>query len=227
MFPHEIESETNVGNKTVKRKVTLYGPFTVILGPNGAGKTQLMRGMRQNIKNFLQMKKKVRFLSAGRIGNLEEYRSNSEGISEPSYQSDRYGDLEDSKRRHEYETLKGDFQTLAVRPDILLKVRERLRKLFGRDLEIVWSAGSIKVYFSGIKSAKSYNASREASGLLHLAGLLSAIYDDDIGAILLDEPEVSLHPQLQAFLLRELAGVAGLPEQGSCPSSEHLALMAA
>lgn len=49
---------------------------------------------------------------------------------------------------------------------------------------------------------------------MHLVGILAALYDDDVGALLLDEPEVSLHPQLQAFLLKEIISVAGHPSAG-------------
>lgn len=56
-----------------------------------------------------------------------------------------------------------------------------------------------------------YSVTTEASGVLHLIGLLAALYDDEIGAILIDEPEISLHPQLQAFLLEEARNVAGDP----------------
>lgn len=56
-----------------------------------------------------------------------------------------------------------------------------------------------------------YSSGREASGLLHLVGILSALYDDEVGVLLIDEPEVSLHPQLQAFLLKEITRVAGIP----------------
>ena len=39
---------------------------------------------------------------------------------------------------------------------------------------------------------------------------LAALYDNDVGILLVDEPD-SLHPQLQAFLLREIQAVAGNP----------------
>ncbi|MFW2608594.1 AAA family ATPase, partial [Aliarcobacter butzleri] len=53
------------------------------------------------------------------------------------------------------------------------------------------------------------------SGLLHLVAMLSALYDDEVGCLLIDEPEVSLHPQLQSFLLSEIIKVAGAnTEQG-------------
>jgi predicted ATP-dependent endonuclease of OLD family len=91
-----------------------------------------------------------------------------------------------------------------------------LRKLFKRDIDMNWENSQLKVRFSAEGAgSRMYSAGREASGLLHLAGLLAAIYNDEIGMLLLDEPEVSLHPQLQAFLLREMAAVAGIPGEGN------------
>ena len=116
------------------------------------------------------------------------------------------------KQRHQIETISGDFHTLYKRPDILIKVQERLRKLFKRDIKIEWDSGFLKVFFLRVGASNTYYSSaREASGLLHLVGILSALYDDEVGVLLIDEPEVSLHPQLQAFLLKEITRVAGIP----------------
>jgi len=85
----------------------------------------------------------------------------------------------------------------------LIKVQERLRKLFKRDLIVEWDAGSLKVIFARLDDeSEPYSSGREASGLLHLVGILSALYDDEVGVLLIDEPEVSLHPQLQAFFAK-------------------------
>lgn len=162
------------------------------------------------------MEKKVRFLSAGRMGLLEQYRSDFDGQrSQPRYEEASFGSKRDTSRRHKTETLNGDFQTLSERADILIKVQERLRKLFKRDLIIEWDAGSLKVVFARLDTnSKPYSSGREASGLLHLVGILAALYDDEVGAILIDEPEVSLHPQLQSFLLNEIYSAAGHPSEG-------------
>ena len=156
----------------------------------------------------------VKFLSAGRIGTFEMFRSDYDGQrgGNPNYEQATLGGKKDINRRFNIETIVGGFQTLSVRGDILIKVRERLRKLFRRDIHIDWEQGRLKVNFSRIDNGtKAYSSAREASGLIHLVAILSTLYDNEVGAVLLDEPEVSLHPQLQAFLLREINKVAGDP----------------
>jgi hypothetical protein len=151
------------------------------------------------------------------MGMLEQFRSDYDGNrgGQPNYENATYGGKHEASRRHLMETLTGDFQTLAERADILIKIQERLRKLFKRDLLIEWDAGNLKIAFSRLDAdAKTYSSGREASGLMHLVGILAALYDDEVGALLLDEPEVSLHPQLQAFLLKEILSVAGHPAVG-------------
>src|SRR5690606_24279254 len=129
----------------------------------------------------------------------------------PRFDQAQFGDKASTSRRHNNETIQGDFGTLSARPDILIKVQERLRKLFKRDLTIDWDGGHLKVYFARVdqENNTNYSSAREASGLLHLVAILSALYDDEVGCLLIDEPEVSLHPQLQSFVLDEIYKVAG------------------
>ncbi|MEL0653403.1 AAA family ATPase [Pseudoalteromonas issachenkonii] len=215
-FPISIKANINSHSGNFSRDIELQGGLTVLIGPNGGGKTHLLRGLKQTLTSVTDGKK-VRFLSAGRMGLLEQYRSDYDGQrgSNPNYESASFGSKRDTSRRHKTETLNGDFQTLSERADILIKVQERLRKLFKRDLIIEWDAGTLKVVFARLDTtSKPYSSGREASGLLHLVGILAALYDDEVGAILIDEPEVSLHPQLQAFLLNEITNAAGHPSEG-------------
>jgi energy-coupling factor transporter ATP-binding protein EcfA2 len=216
MFPIELNANIESHNGNITRTISIRDGLTVLIGPNGSGKTHLLRA----IKNTLQPHsegKKVRFLSAGRMGMLEQHRSDFNGHQggRPSYNDANFGAKSDVARRHNIETLNGDFQTLSERADILVKVQERLRKLFKRDLIIEWDGGTLKVVFARLDNdTQPYSSGREASGLLHLVGILSALYDDEVGALLLDEPEVSLHPQLQAFLLNEIVEASGHPSEG-------------
>jgi hypothetical protein len=213
-FPFDLTVNLNqsgipgVTNKTIK----INGGVTTFLGPNGSGKTQLLRGLKNSLGNNANGKK-IRYVSAGRLGPMENFRSNYDGQrgAQPSFDSATFGDKSSTSRRHQTETILGDFGTLSERPDILIKVQERLRKLFKRDLTIDWDGGRLKVFFSRVDQDDSgnYSSAREASGLLHLVAMLAALYDDEVGCLLIDEPEVSLHPQLQSFVMDEILKVAG------------------
>jgi hypothetical protein len=218
MFPIQIVSKVESHEGPMDRQLVLNSGLTVILGPNGSGKTHLLRGLQTSLSEKLPEGKAVRFMSAGRIGPLETFRADYDGHRAGAirYDNAHFGNKGDAPRRLKIETLNGDFQTLAERVDIFVMIRERLRKLLRRDIEISWDGGELRIHFSRAdQESKPYPSAREASGLLHLVGILAALYNDEIGALLVDEPEVSLHPQLQAFLLGEMQRVSGIPSAGS------------
>ena len=208
-FPLSITANINSHEGDFSREIELRSALTFIVGPNASGKTHLLKGLKGSFNSYTN--KKVRFISAGRLSPLEQYRSKTDRYY---YHIDdaKLGDKSETNYRHEIESILGDLHTLYKRPDILIKVQERLRKLFKRDIKIEWDSGYLKVFFLRVGASNTYYSSaREASGLLHLVGILSALYDDEVGVLLIDEPEVSLHPQLQAFLLKEITRVAGIP----------------
>jgi hypothetical protein len=195
-----------------KQQITVHGGVTTLVGPNGSGKTQVLRGLKKAVEGVVGGRQ-VRFLSAGRLAYLERFRSDYDGLRAAlRYEEASFGDTNVEARRHAIETAQGDFHTLSVRPDLLIKVTERLRSLFKREMFLEWEGGQLKVRFSAPASGGvPYSVAREASGVLELVALLAALYDDEVGALLIDEPEVSLHPQLQSFMLQEMHKVAGDP----------------
>ena len=48
-----------------------------------------------------------------------------------------------------------------------------------------------------------------------IISLLTFLYDDSNNCLILDEPELHLHPQFQSFFLNEIRKVAGNPKTGT------------
>jgi AAA domain, putative AbiEii toxin, Type IV TA system/AAA domain len=183
-------------------QVTLQSGVTVFVGPNAAGKTIVLRALRRALGHKVAGRK-VRFLSAGRIAELERFRSDLSpgGRNQGPAAIGHVGYIE---QRWDHEGIAGDLLALDQRPDLLIKVRARLETYLGRQLQLRWVQHGVRPAFVAARSSDTeYFANVEASGLLHLLSILTALYDDDVGALLIDEPETSLHPQLQSFLLEE------------------------
>lgn len=143
-FQLSITANINSHEGNFSREIELRSPLTFIVGPNGSGKTHLLKGLKGSFNSYTN--KKVRFISAGRLGPLEIYRSNYDQYDRPSEADNAtHGHKSDSKYRHKIETINGDLHTLSARTDILIKVRERLQKLFKRNIKIDWDAGNLKV----------------------------------------------------------------------------------
>ncbi|WLT65635.1 AAA family ATPase [Escherichia coli] len=84
--------------------------------------------------------------------------------------------------------------------------------MFDRSVELKWSQNGMTIRITSVTGGDGYAANHEASGILQVVSLLTAIHNDEIGALIIDEPEISLHPQHQAFLLEEMELVAGDPQ---------------
>jgi hypothetical protein len=125
--------------------------------------------------------------------------SSEAAVGHPNFTQQLYG----------LESLVGPLLALKNRADLLEKIRVRLGSVFGRTLTLEWHTSGLRPRFH--QRQRTYDANTEASGFLHLVSLLAAIHDPEVSALLIDEPEVSLHPQLQEFLLQEMLSVAGDP----------------
>lgn len=205
-YPKELRFKVNniFGSEDIT--ITLYSGLTTFVGANGSGKTQTLKALRDYLKRQVGQDK-VRYLSSNRIGAMEQYRSK---VDQYRYTADSYsvGDQEAKKVRHEIETASGDFFTLDDRKDVYIKVAERLSVLFKRQIFIRWDAGNMKVFFGKSGGNSEYSVAVEASGLVNIISILAALFDETIEILLIDEPEVSLHPQLQSYLFREMTRAA-------------------
>ena len=196
-----VKVENIFGDQDVQ--ITLYSGLTIFVGTNASGKTQTLKKIRDIMKNEVGSNK-VRYLSSNRIGNMEQYRSK---INQYTYTTDDYtfGDQATKRARLQIETACGDFFAMDERKDVFIKVSERLSVLFNRNIFIRWDAGQMKVFFGKTDNEQEYSVAAE--GLVNVISILAALFDESVEVLLIDEPEVSLHPQLQSYLLREMKNV--------------------
>jgi hypothetical protein len=190
--------------------VTIRPGVTTLVGPNGSGKTRALRTIQSALRGHGVVAAHVRFLPAGRAGPIERYRAATDrpGVG-PDQGEAFYGHSIHRAQWHEIESVVGDVMNLDQRPDLRIKVETRLQQLFERGIDFQWSQQGLGMSFTGMSDNARYHSGLEASGITQLVSLLAAIYDDTIKTLIVDEPEISLHPQLQAFILEEMESVAG------------------
>lgn len=185
----------------------LHDGLTTLIGPNGSGKTQVLRHLIPHLEPYAAGRI-VRYLSAARLAIHERQRTLASGHLVPVLSAET-GDPALWRQATDGSSV---LLRLSTSPELRVKVTERLRSLMSGQIVLEWDADGLWIRFSrGVGAGDSYSSAREARGLLRLVVVLAALYDEAIGVLLLDEPELSLHPQLQAFLLREIRHVCGDP----------------
>lgn len=203
-----------VDNLYTKATIQIGTGITTLVGPNGSGKTRALRAIKLKLMSgnmLTAQNRKVHFLSAGRSSPFESYRSSSESPHGVNSGDAAIGNVSYLEHWWNYESVTGDLMVLDRRPDLKLKIEARLQQLFDRSVELKWSQSGMTIRITSLTGGDGYAANHEASGILQVVALLSAIHNDEIGALIIDEPEISLHPQHQAFLLEEMELVAGDP----------------
>ena len=74
------------------------------------------------------------------------------------------------------------------------------------------------------EGGESYRLDRdECHGIKELFVLLAHLYDSQHGYLIIDEPELNLHPQYQAFFMQEVRKIAGMP--GAPPNKKVVFLI--
>ncbi|WP_429074064.1 ATP-dependent nuclease [Aeromonas hydrophila] len=204
-----------LGEQGADAAVQIRPGITTLVGPNGSGKTRALRTIKSTLTASIgqigALDRKVHFLSAGRSSPFESFRARANNPHHVNSQDAAIGQADYLNHWWDFESVTGDLIVLDNRPDLKLKIEARLQQLFDRSVSLKWTQNGMAIRITSVTGGDGYAANYEASGILQLVALLSAIHNDDIGALLIDEPEISLHPQHQAFLLEEMEQVAGDP----------------
>ncbi|HUG80467.1 MAG TPA: AAA family ATPase [Bryobacterales bacterium] len=185
-----------------------FGELSFIVGPNGSGKSRFANALKAALPN-------ARLLGTDRL----------EGMS-LSAMSNFFGDLfaggyQKNQFSRFHQAGSGGsgidaFIILEERPDIRVTVEATLSSLFNRDITLEWDSGNLVPKARLARTGDSYRMDREeCHGIRELLVLLTHLHNDQNAFLIIDEPELHLHPQYQSFFLQEARRVAGPHVQGS------------
>lgn len=187
-------------------RTSQFGYINYLVGANGTGKSRFV----DILKGFLPHS---RLLGTDRLRGLE--KAGGMGM---------YGEFNGIDRTHfQHYKLIGTqsgfgldaFVLLEERFDLRIRVEATLSQLFDRTVVLEWDSGRlVPSAILGTAGPKYRIAAEECHGLKELLVLLTHLYCDDYHHLIIDEPELHLHPQLQAFLMDEVRKVAGDPDAG-------------
>ena len=179
------------------------GELSFFVGPNGSGKSRFADALRRALTN-------ARLLGTDRL----------EGMS-PGAITRMFGDhfaLGYEKRQFSNLLQAGvhgsgidAFIILEDRPDIRVIVEATVSSLLNRDIVLEWDSGNLVPKARLARTGDFYRADREeCHGIRELLVLLTHLYNDQHDFLIIDEPELNLHPQFQSFFVQEVRKVAGL-----------------
>lgn len=178
-------------------------PVSYFVGRNGSGKS---RTAKQVV-----LRTGGRLLSTDRLAGLMLY-SNYGWTSLPANEGFRGIPLGDQERNQARSFAQqagsgiDEMYVLKEQPEVWLHVAAFLRRALGRVMELRESAGLLDPYIR--VGDIEYSLLRdEGHGLRELVILLTAVYREDWKLLVVDEPELHLHPSMTRLWLSELQRV--------------------
>ncbi|MET3976315.1 AAA family ATPase [Cellulosimicrobium sp. 4261] len=189
-----------------------------LVGRNGSGKTRIAKAMTTAMR---VAGRTVHYLSADRLAGISAYAYATGGAGgyPQEYKgagTDDWAKQQSKQAAESWGTANDTLHVLREQPDTLLRLAALVRRAFGRRLRLAEKSGFLDPVVE--LDGQQYSLLREEGhGLRELVILLTAVYRTDWELLLVDEPELHLHPSLSRLWLQEL--------QAECRSSGRRAVV--
>ena len=181
------------------------GEINFIVGPNGSGKSRFARELVKHLD-------KARLLGTDRLNGMEQYRPFDRFVGDPFREGLAKNQFSHLREAGTAGSGMDTFVLLEERMDLRIQVEATLSHLFDREIMLEWDSGNLIAKARRVGESTSYRLDREeCHGIKELLVLLTHLYDDQHNYLIIDEPELNLHPQYQAFFMDEVRKVAGDP----------------
>ena len=203
MIEHKLEFDLPEPWKDTKFQIERFGAINFLVGPNGSGKSRFAEILKDNLTGS-------RLLGTDRLRGMT--KNESLGFSsEPfnaGFQKKHFQQIR--RAGSNFGSGLDTFVMLEERPDIRIVVEATLSHLFNRNIFLEWDSGNLIPKATLGSSNTSYRIDHdECHGIKELMVLLTHLYNDQHPYLIIDEPELNLHPQFQAFFMQETRKIAG------------------
>ena len=209
MIECQIEFDLPYPWQGVKFSTNHIGEINFLVGPNGSGKSRFSEVLKENLPNS-------RLLGTDRLRGMNKNESLgflSENFGR-GYEKARFQQIKNAGTK--YGSGLDTFVILEERPDIRILIEATLSTLFSREISLEWDSGILVPRATQKSIQISYRLDRdECHGIKELLVLLTHLYNDQYEYLIIDEPELNLHPQFQAFFMKEAQQVASKPRLGT------------
>ncbi|MBU7586746.1 MAG: AAA family ATPase [Nostoc sp. TH1S01] len=197
--------------KEKRFEVSKIGYVNFLVGPNGSGKSKFGQTLKENLGNA-----HVRLLGTDRLSGMEQNNALKNYLGD-HFSNGFAKNLFDQLKMAGQEGLGIDtIILLEERMDLRIQVEATLSHLFNRQIYIEWDSGNLLARAVLGDTGASYRLDRdECHGIKELLVLLTHLYNDEYPYLIIDEPELNLHLQYQAFFIQEVRKLAGHPTPGS------------
>jgi hypothetical protein len=209
MISHNLSINLPIPWRDKKFATTQLGLINFLVGPNGSGKSKFAATLKSTLG-------KARLLGTDRLSGMEP----------PSSFRNTFGDhFSGGLAKSHFQIFKnaGDegfgidtVVLLEERLELRIQVEATLSHLFDRKIMLEWDSGNLIPRAMLGANGSSYRLDREeCHGIKELLILLTHLYNEDYPYLIIDEPELNLHPQYQAFFMQEVRKLAGDPAKDS------------
>ncbi|WP_175774942.1 ATP-dependent nuclease [Burkholderia anthina] len=182
-------------NKTFS--VKNIGQLNYLVGPNGSGKSRFAATLKQNLQKC-RMLGTDRLLVFSKNSGLEFLGDHFQS----GFQKNLFNNFKNAGENHGSGV--DTFVLLEERLDLRLRVEATLSHLFGRRISLEWDSGNLVPKATMGDETTAYRLDRdECHGIKELLVLLTHLYNDENDYLIIDEPELNLHPQYQTFFVEE------------------------
>ena len=188
-----------------------WGDITYIVGANGTGKSIVAEKLKNIFRNNGLS---VRYFGAERINSLASKWDNRGFL--PGDNLRRGLDIGNFEQYKERADVLGQSMDALIelrnKLDLQIRIESILLDVFKKQIIFEETGGFLNVKL--LESGEVYDLkSSESHGLKEIITLLAFLYDDEYDCIILDEPELNLHPQFQQFVLQEIKKLSGNPQE--------------